>query len=233
MDTILILHGWGSCAKNWQRVKEGLENGGCKVFLPDLPGFGESPPLEKAWSIDDYVVWVKDFVEKNNFDQFFLTGHSFGGSIATKYALKFPKEVKKLILIDPAVVRVKDIRKKIIAKISKFFKIFSCLPFYSLMRRAFYKFIVKSDYLSTEGPMRETRETYLRVIKGDLSNSLSDISVPTVLIWGKKDKFTPLKDAYFIKGKIVEARLEILLNIKHNPQTENPELLVETILKNL
>lgn len=233
MNSILILHGWGSCAKNWQRVKEGLEQRGCKVFLPDLPGFGENPPLSQAWSIDDYVEWVNDFCEKQNLSQFFLLGHSFGGSVATKFALKFSQEIKKLILVDPALLRVKDIKKQIIAKISKILKVFSFLPFYSLMRRAFYKFIVKSDYLDIEGPMRETRETYLKVIKEDLSNRLADISVPTVIIWGKKDKVTPLKDAYFIKEKITGAELKILPDVYHNPQTENPELLAEIVLENL
>ena len=230
MSAILILHGWGSCAKNWQRVKELLENGGYRVYVSDLPGFGDSSPLSRAWSIDDYVKWVKDFCEKNNLSQFFILGHSFGGSIAAKYAMKFPGEVKRLILVDPAVIRVKDVKKKIITKISKFLKIFSFLPFYPLERRLFYKFIVKSDYPDAEGPMRET---YLKGIKEDLYHRLSGISVPTVLIWGKKDKITPLKDAYLVKEKIAGSELEILQGVHHNPHVENPGLLVQTILKHL
>ncbi len=233
MENLLILHGWGSGSKNWQRVKELLERSGHRVFVPDLPGFGENLSLSHAWSVDDYVEWVKDYCGKNNLSQFFLVGHSFGGCVATKFSLDFPKEIKRLILVDPALIRVKDFRKAVLEKIAKTLKVFSFLPFYSLIRRAFYKFIVKSDYLDTEGPMRETRETYLRIIKEDLSHRLSDISVSTVLIWGEKDKVTLLKDAYFIRDKIAEIKLEILPNIGHNPQTENPELLAETILKNI
>lgn len=233
MKTILILHGWGSCAKNWQKVREGLEKEGYKVFLPDLPGFGESPSLSRAWGVDDYVKWVKDYCGKNNLSQFFLAGHSFGGCVATKFALDFPGEIKKLVLIDPALIRVKDFRKAVLAAMAKILKTFSFLPFYSLARRAFYRFIVKSDYLDTEVPMRQTRETYLKIIKEDLSHRLSDVAVPTVLIWGQKDKTTPLKDAYFIKDRIAGAQLNILPAIQHNPQTQNPALLIETILKNI
>ena len=43
MNTILILHGWGSCAKNWDKVKKLLEKRGYKVFVPDLPGFEQNP----------------------------------------------------------------------------------------------------------------------------------------------------------------------------------------------
>ena len=61
MSTILILHGWGSQAKNWQKVKEGLEKVGYKVFVPDLPGFGENTPLERAWITEDLETKVMPF----------------------------------------------------------------------------------------------------------------------------------------------------------------------------
>jgi len=228
MTSLLILHGWGSSAKNWERVRELLENHGCKVFVPDLPGFGENPPLSKPWSIDDYAEWARDYCEENELSQFFMLGHSFGGAIALKYSLKFPQDIKKLFLVDPAIIRVKDIRKEILAKISKIFKKFSFLPFYPLVRRAFYKFIVrKSDYLDTMGA---TRETYLKAIKEDFSYYLTSILVPTVLIWGEKDDVTPLRDAYLVKERISGAELEILSGIHHNPQTEAPEILAKKIL---
>lgn len=227
---LLILHGWGSCAKNWAKVRKLLEKEGIKVFLPDLPGFGENPALEKPWAIDDYVSWLKEYCQKNNLWQFFLLGHSFGGNIAFQYALKFPHDIKKLILISPALVRVNDPKKEILAIIAKLLNRFSFFPFYSLMRRAFYKFFVKSDYPDTEGPMRET---YLRVLKQDFSDHLSDVSVPTVLIWGDKDNITPFRYAHFLKERIAEAELKILPGIGHTPRDEAPELLVEKILESI
>ncbi|MDP3990876.1 MAG: alpha/beta hydrolase [Candidatus Nealsonbacteria bacterium] len=230
MADILILHGWGSCAKNWRKVKDTLEKEEHKVFLPDLPGFGESSALVRLWSMDDYIDWVRNFCLNNNLSQFVLLGHSFGGGIAAKYALKFPKELKKLILVDAAIIRVKDPGKEVMAKIAKIIKTFSFLPFYSFIRRAFYKFMVKSDYPDTEGVMRET---YLKAVRTDISGTISSISCPTLLIWGEKDDITPLKDAYLIKERIKGAKLEILPDIRHNPQSENPELLVQTIVKHI
>lgn len=235
MKNLLILHGWGSCAKNWARVRELLEKEEIKVFLPDLPGFGENPALKEPWSIDDYVNWVKKYCEKNNLSQtrgelyepFFLLGHSFGGAISLKYSLQFPKDIKKLILVNPAIIRV---RRKIVERLTKRLKVFSFLPFYSFLRRAFYRFIVKSDYPDTEGPMRET---YLRIVKQDFSEYLSSVSVPTVLIWGNKDSVTPFKYARFVKEKIVGVELKILPDIHHDPHSEAPELLVKKILENI
>jgi len=226
MESILILHGWGSCAKNWSRVKELLEKEGIKVFIPDLPGFGDNPPLEKPWSIDDYANWVHDFCTKQSIRQFVLTGHSFGGSIAVKYSLKFPENIKKLILVSPAIIRV---RRDLLEKLARILKVFSFLPFYNLARRAFYKFIVgKSDYLDTMGA---TRETYLKAITEDLSAHLGLVSVPTLLIWGEKDEHTSFKDSLLIKTKISGAVLEPIPGVKHSPHREAPEILSEKIIQ--
>ncbi len=230
MENILILHGWGSGAKNWSRVKELLENQGYRVFVPDLPGFGENLSLSQPWSIDDYVEWIGNYCEENNLSQIFLLGHSFGGSAAVKFSLKYPEKIKKLFLIGCAGIRRKSVKKELIKKAASIFKKFAFLPFYSLIRKFFYK-IIKSDYSHTqEGVMRET---LLRVLSEDLSKHFSSIFVPTVIIWGKKDNLVPLKHAYYIKEKILGAKLEVLPDIFHNPQRENPELLVETVLKYL
>ena len=228
MNPVLILHGWGSCAKNWDRVKELLENQGCKVFVPDLPGFGETPPPPKPWSVDDYTDWVKDFCEKNNLSQIFLLGHSFGGSVAVKFSIKYPKRIKKLILVDSAGIRRKRLKKEIQKKVAHFLNNFSFLPFYGFVRKIAYKILFRhSDYLLTEGVMKET---YLNVTKEDISNIFSNISVPTLLIWGKKDNITPLRHAHFMKEKISGVELEIIPNVKHNPHREAPEILSEKVL---
>jgi len=227
MSDVLILHGWGSGAKNWGRVRGLLENQGYRVFLPDLPGFGEAHLPPQPWSVNDYMEWVNSYCEKQKISPFFLLGHSFGGSIAVKFALKHPEKIKKLFLIDSAGIRKKTIKIEIIKKIASIFKKFAFFPGYSLIRKFFYK-IIKSDYLYiTRGIMKET---LLKVLNEDLSKDFSGISVPTVIIWGKKDNLIPLKYAYYIKEEIFGAKLEILPGIYHNPQSENPELLAKKIL---
>ena len=221
---ILILHGWGSCAKKWDKVKELLENQGYQVFVPDLPGFGQNPPPNKAWNIDDYVEWVKDFCEKNNLSRFFLSGLCFGGSVAAKYSLRYPEDIEKLFLSASAGIRKKTAKKEFFKKISPFFRGFS------LLRRIFYRFFVKSDYQYTSGIMRET---YLKVINEDISGLFSQIKVPTVIIWGEKDDITPVADAYFMNKEIKNSQLEVLPGIGHRIRKEAPELLVEKIIKHI
>ena len=228
METILILHGWGSCSKNWEQVKGLLENKGYKIFIPDLPGFGNNPPPPHSWSLDDYVNWVEKYAQFT--EPFFLLGHSFGGSLAAKFAIKNPEKIKKLFLIDTAGIRKKSRKKIFIKKMARFVKKLSFLPFFNFFRKAFYRFIIKSDYPQTHGAMIDI---YLNIIKQDISKDFSKIAVPTIIIWGKKDKTTPLKDAYYIKEQIKGAKLEILPDIGHSPHRKNPELLVKKILNYL
>ena len=230
MNTILILHGWGSCAKNWNKIKELLEKRGYKVFIPDLPGFGKSTPLVQPRSIDDYVDWLENYCKENNISMFYLLGHSFGGSIATKFIIRNLEKVQKLFLVGCAGIRKKTFKKEVAKKIAKSFKVFKFFPFYSLIRKALYKLILRSDYLTVKNSIM--KETYQNIINEDISKQFSKISVPTVIIWGKKDKLTPIKDAYYIKEAISGAKLEVLPGIFHNPQSENPKLLVNKIIEN-
>jgi pimeloyl-ACP methyl ester carboxylesterase len=229
MNPILILHGWGwpISSPQWARVRKLLAAAGYTVFLPDLPGFGQTPSPKEPWTIDNYVEWVKSFCEKNNLSQVFLLGHSFGGSVATKFSIRYPERVRKLILVDSAAIRRKRLKKEIQKMVAHFLNRFSFLPFYGFVRKAAYRILFRhSDYLLTEGVMKET---YLKVLGEDMSDIFSNISVPTLLIWGGKDGITPLEHAYFMKEKIPGARLEIIPNVKHNPHREAPETLAEKI----
>jgi len=229
--TILILHGWGSSSEKWREVGKFLSRNNFQVIAPDLPGFGKSPVPPKAWDIDDYVEWVKNFIAQQKLESFFLLGHSFGGSLAIKFVLKYPEKVQKLILVAPACIRKKTLKKQILAKISKIFGFFSFLPFYSLVRKMFYKFIVgKSDYLYFNGVMRES---YLKIINQDLSDKLSLLKVPTTIIWGKKDDVVPLKDAYLINKKMANSKLMVIPEGDHDMEQRLPDVLSKKILENI
>lgn len=223
---LLILHGWGSRSDNWQKVGEMLAKNGVKVIIPDLPGFGQSDKPQTAWDLDDYCDFVEEFVKVLNLDKFYLLGHSFGGEIAVKYNLRFPEKIDKLFLVSASCIRARNLKKKLLYILSKVFKIFSFIPF---LRKAFYRFVVgKSDYLSTEGVMRDT---YLKIIAEDLSNILSQVQAVTIIIWGEEDSITPISDARKINSKIKNSKLEILSGFDHDLNLKGPEELAEAIIK--
>lgn len=226
MARILILHGWGSSAKKWARVKEILTKSGCEVIVPDLPGFGENPPPKEPWAVDDYVEWVKNY--SKNFAPFFLLGHSFGGRLAIKFAAKYPENVLGLILSGVPAIKSKR-QSKVKNFVVKILSKFSFLPFYQFLRKNFYiYFLRKTDYIRLKGEV--ITETFKKIIGEDLSPYLPQIKTKTLILWGEKDDYVPVKMAGLIKDRILASDLIIFPNVKHTPYLEIPEKLAETIL---
>lgn len=224
----LILHGWGSKSDKWEKTAVFLSRKGFKTIIPDLPGFGKSEMAESAWTLDDYCDFVKKFAEFLKLDKFYLLGHSFGGAVSVKFCLKHSQKVEKLYLVASSCVRKKNIKKRILLAISKIFKVFSFIP---LFRKAFYKFIVrKSDYIYTKGVMKET---FLKIVKEDLSPFLSSVKTPAVIIWGDKDDVIPIEDIRIMNREIKNSKLIIIPDATHNVEQEMPDILAQKILENL
>ncbi|MGH7240394.1 MAG: alpha/beta fold hydrolase, partial [Candidatus Saccharimonadales bacterium] len=202
---LLILHGWQSSSERWTAVAEILAKKDVCVIVPDLPGFGKSAKPETAWSMDDYVEWLRKFTEKvpELQNTFALAGHSFGGALAAKFSIKYRQPVGQLFLISAAVRRERTLGKKLLGTVAKAGKPLAGIP---LARKAFYKFLVRrSDYLYQQDIMKDT---YLKVIADDLSYKISFLKVPVVLIWGDKDESTPVAEAEFIRKKLLHSTLE-------------------------
>ncbi|MDD5606267.1 MAG: alpha/beta hydrolase [Candidatus Pacebacteria bacterium] len=208
----LILHGWGSNSEKWEKVIN-LLSFKFQVFAPDLPGFGESEVMKDPWQIKDFIDFLKEFVEKLDLKNFYLLGHSFGGSLALKYNSEF--KVNKLFLVAPSLVRKNTLKKRI-------FSLKIPCPFFC--KKIIYALFLKNtDYPLYRGAMKET----LKNVLIDLSH-LKPLS-ETILIWGKKDKITPFSNSKLIKKDV----LETIPQAGHAIEIDTPDLLVEKILNNL
>lgn len=227
----LILHGWKSNSDRWAPIAEEISKKGFKVIVPNLPGFGESEPLPLPWNTNKYIGWIEKFLEEINLNEFYLMGHSFGGALAAKIAIKYPQRVQKLFLVSAAVVRTKTAKKGFSAKVSKFIRLFSFIPYYGLFRKAVYKFIIrKSDYVYVEGIMKET---YLNIIAEDMSFQMPFIKIPTIIIWGDKDELTPPENAYFIQKQIKNSKLIMIPDAGHDLNRKQPEIVAGGVLNNI
>lgn len=231
--TMLVLHGWKSNSERWQKTAELLAAANIQTIVPDLPGFGKSQEPLSAWSLDNYVDWLVEFCRQvpELKDSFYLGGHSFGGALAAKFAIKYPQKVQKVFLISAACVRQMKISKKLLWRASKVVKLFSFVPGYPTFRKGFYKYVLrKTDYLQVDGVMKQI---YLKGISEDMSHKINFLKVPVVIIWGEKDSSTPLDQAKFINQKIYNSKLIVIPGANHSLQMEVPELLAQHITANL
>lgn len=226
---IIILHGWASKLERWDQLRKGLEQKGWQVFLPSLPGFGKNS-LIKPWGLDDYLFWLQDWIRNKNLDDFFLLGHSFGGSIAIKYAAQRPKQLRGLILVNSAGVRKRlTLKKLIFLPIAKIGKLVFFIPPLCFFKKPavwlFYTFIREKDYYQANPVMKKTLKI---IFKEDLRKISKRVKVPSLILWGEKDKLTPLVHGRLFNQKIAKSKLIVYDNVGHNlPFVKTRELIEE------
>ncbi|MGB9680826.1 MAG: alpha/beta fold hydrolase [Minisyncoccia bacterium] len=185
---VILLHGWGVSSSIFNSLAEFLTENNFGIYLFDFPGFGKSPSPKTPLKLDDYVGIIKELIEKEIKENIILLGHSFGGRVAIKFSAQYPDLVKKLILIDSAGFVKRGLKAYLIKNFSKIFKPIFKLPCFSSLRIKIYRKLGSEDYLSNP----ELQKTYAKIVSEDLTKSIQQVSLPTLIIWGKSDRVTPL-----------------------------------------
>lgn len=104
---VLLLHGFTGSKENFLPLAARIA-GDHRLFLPDLPGWGESSRrLESDYGIAAQVARIERFLQVQKIARVHLVGHSMGGHIAGVFAATHPERVESLALIDSSGVRFK------------------------------------------------------------------------------------------------------------------------------
>ena len=103
-----MVHGLGGRAEDWRNLAPYLTRAGYRVYLPDLPGYGQSEkPVGFSYSVPDEAGVVVGFFDALGLKQVGLGGWSMGGWIVQRIAVDHPDRVRKLMLFDSAGLAVK------------------------------------------------------------------------------------------------------------------------------
>lgn len=225
-ERLIILPGWREKSESFNSLINLLKEE-VKIHPIALPGF--ETKLDSPYTFDDYLNYLEEKLK--NFENFYLLGHSFGGGLAMLYSLKHPEKIKKLILYNSAIIREKNLKKKLISFFAKIFKPSEkVLPqkLSYFLKKIFYRFFVKSyDYFLVDENLKRTFAN----INQDLRDKAKLLTLKTILLWGKEDKITPLKHALMLKNLIKDSEL-ITIEGGHNLHKENPEKFAK-ILKEI
>ena len=209
---MVILHGWGSSKEVFKRFITYYSKK-FKVFAPDLPGFGESATPKKPWTVYDYQEFLSAFLDILSIDNPLLIGHSHGGRISIVHAA-LKNKTKGLILLGSAGVRIIPLKVRLIKIAKKIIFIFGdnkvSLSINNALNSVFaskdFKSAAQSDFL---------KKTIVSVINEDLRYLMSEVESPTLLIFGKNDKDTPISHGKIMNSLIPGSKLEIIENAGH------------------
>ena len=227
---LIILHGWGSSVDSWRTVASQLAERNIQVFIPDLPGFGQTKEPPSAWGANDYVEFVKKFARELGMQKFDLAGHSFGGQLAIEYAAQYPPEIRKLVLIAAArIMKRRKLRVKLFLVVTKIGNLIFALPPLALLRplvqKIWYAITGERDYYRASTRMREV----FKNVGADVGSRLEMIKVPTLILWGARDDATPLADARIIHDKIPNSKLHIFPGEGHDLNFKKPREIAQKI----
>jgi pimeloyl-ACP methyl ester carboxylesterase len=104
---LLFLHGAGDRGE-WLPVLDELA-AGHTVYRPDHPGFNWSGDDERIDSVHDLGFFYLDLLDQLEIDSVVVVGASLGGWLAVELAMIAPHRVERLVLIDPAGIRVEGV----------------------------------------------------------------------------------------------------------------------------
>lgn len=235
MKNIVLIHGWGANVSKLQPLKKELERFKWNVFVPKLPGFG-SPPPDTIWGVSDYANYIANLsFAKFKKKKYFVFGHSFGGRIGIKLETEVSKDLNGVILCSiSGISRGNLVKRVIFALLAKGGRVVLNLsPISQSYRKFLYKLAREHDYEKAEGIMKDI---FKKIISEDLKPFVSKIRMPTLILWGKKDKLTSVKDAYFLKAKIKGAQLTVFSKEGHRLPYNKPKKVafeIEKWYKNL
>lgn len=227
---IALLHGWGVDVRKLKTLADELKRMGWKVLIPELPGFGISPP-KSIWGVGEYADYVLEEAQKVfGKNKFFVFGHSFGGRVAIKLAEKYNEKLSGIVLCSiSGLSRGNPLRRAVFFVLAKAGKIFLIIPpVATFWRRLLYKLAKEHDYEEAQGIMKEV---FKKVISEDLKPTVERIKVPALVLWGKEDRMTPISDAYYIKKTLPAAKLVVFEGEGHRLPYDRPEVVAEEIEK--
>lgn len=220
---IVLIHGWGSRTDKLQPLAISLQQFGWKTLNLKLPGFELAPP-NSVWGISEFANFVYEKTNKTfGEDDFFVFGHSFGGRISVKLAASGYKKILGVVLCASSGFSRPNLVKRFILNLTAkggktVLKILGIKS--ENLRRLFYKAVGEHDYEKTEGIMAEV---FKKVISEDLKSLLEKVELPTLLIWGERDKVTPLKDGLFLKKMIKNSKLVTFATEGHTLPYQKPD----------
>ncbi|CAN5340510.1 alpha/beta hydrolase [soil metagenome] len=251
VQPIVQIHGTSASLHTWEGWVAALEKEH-RVITFDLPGFGlTGPSADGDYSDTAYIDFVAALLDKLKLRQVILGGNSLGGEIAWEFAAAQPARVSALILVDAAGYAFTP------ATLPLGFRIARTPGLRQITRFVLPRSVIEKSVREVYGdPSKVTAELIDRYFEltlregnrgallqridqlnaGQFVGQLAGLHMPTLILWGGRDRLIPPDNADAFKRDIVGSRLVRFPALGHVPQEEDPAATlvpVQAFLKSL
>jgi len=224
--TVILLHGLGGNAQNWQPNFAALAAKFHVVAL-DQVGFGRSDKPLINYRVGTYVDFLDEFCKQLKTERVSLVGESMGGWIAAAFTIAHPEKVDRLVLADAAgYAPPTNFDNRTLYGLNpstrEGMRLLAGKVFYN---KAFASDLVIDQVLAqrlSAGDGYTIKSIIESVIRGEdfLDNRVQTIKQPTLIIWGREDGLVLLSDGQRFKKEIPNSTLTVFEQCGHVPNVE-------------
>ena len=193
---VVLLHGLAGSSRWWAPVRDRLATHH-EVHALDLRDADSVAPDALAAALEPL-------------GRVQLVGHSLGGLAAVRVAARRPDLVARLALVAPVGVPPTQGALGYAQALAR--ELAAASPSFLLL--------LATDALRT-GPRPLARSAW-GLLGADVRADLAHVSVPTLLVWGERDRLVPVAAADAFITALPDARLVVVAGAAHMPMLERP-----------
>lgn len=232
-ETVLMLHGAAADKSGWVRFARCLFPR-LSLVIPDLPGHGDSvADIALDYGIEAQAARLRELLAALDIKRVHLIANSMGGAIALQLAYVAPELVSSLVLIDAAGAETTPSWLRLHVNktgSNPMLEVNTAAEYRAMMRIGmetppYIPGFLLSALAREFGRRSAINQKVATDIEKDLDQTkvLSDIAVPSLVIWGAADRVVHVDDAEFLHRRLRNSRKLVLDGVGHVPMVEAPK----------
>lgn len=226
---VVLIHGMGDSWRSYEPVLEHVPDD-VHVLVPSLRGHGDADRPDSGYTPADFASDLEALLDDAGVVRAVIAGHSSGAQVAQLFALTYPERTLGIVLIGaPGAMRSHP-------GAADLDQVFSTLedPIDPAMVRGFTASLfagpAPAEFLdaqvaeSLKVPAHVIRSTWAGIREFDISDKLGDVAVPTLIVWGDRDRLEVASrevQEMFVRT-IPDAELVVYPGVGHSPHWEQP-----------
>ncbi|MBF8159869.1 alpha/beta fold hydrolase [Ectopseudomonas hydrolytica] len=244
-EPIVLLHGTSASLHTWEGWVAELAKQR-RVISLDLPGFGLTGPFPDGdYRLERYTGFLLTLLDRLQVSRAVLVGNSFGGQLTWRFALVHPERSARLVLVDAAGY------PRNAESVPIGFRLAGVPALAPVMSRLLPRVMIESSLRNVygdpdkvddelveryyqltlrEGNRQALRQRFAQAPSGELHERIGELQLPTLIIWGGRDRLIPPDNAERFAADIAGSQLVLFDDLGHVPQEEDPQRTVAVLL---
>lgn len=248
-SVVVMLHGSGAGASGWSNFHRNVDafvDAGHRVILPDCPGWNKSDAIVCTESRSHLNARaLKGLLDVLGIDKAHVVGNSMGGASALAFALEYPERLDRMVIMGGGGLGPSVFQPMPLEGIKHLFGLYVD-PTLENLKKMLDVFVFDASKLTAELMQERHRnmmerpdhlENFVKSFRAypkqfpDLSSRLAEITAPTLVTWGRDDRFVPMDHALRLLHGLPQAELHVFGRCGHWAQWEHADKFNRLVLE--